>query len=270
MTLPPPAFEVRAALSEALHRSNRRIGVITGGRESGGLYLAILTGAGDGDAAQSHALDLMTKALGELGLAELVALIEVGAVPSRPVLGGGLHSVEAPPPLAYRCTTLPDGRTLSAACVGSLGEWYAYVENARGACWPGEALLKSSTSCSSCRRARMSSGSTTPSGNWPAIRRVRAFASSAPAATPSPWSASPGTHAICEVCRWQDDRVQFRDPDDRGGANRVSLREARENFARYSKSNSERRGPTRAPRPGEQPPGAQALLMRRRGRSSVP
>jgi hypothetical protein len=41
----------------------------------------------------------------------------------------------------------------------------------------------------------------------------------------------PGTFDICRVCGWEDDNVQFRDPDYRGGANRVSLREARDDFA---------------------------------------
>ena len=49
-----------------------------------------------------------------------------------------------------------------------------------------------------------------------------------------------GTHAICAVCNWEDDSVQFRDPDYVGGANRVSLREARENYRRHG--TSERRG----------------------------
>lgn len=33
---------------------------------------------------------------------------------------------------------------------------------------------------------------------------------------------------VCEVCDWEDDPVQFYDPDYRGGANAMSLNEARE------------------------------------------
>lgn len=40
----------------------------------------------------------------------------------------------------------------------------------------------------------------------------------------------PGTFFICPVCSWEDDRVQFRDPDYVGGANRESLRQARTRF----------------------------------------
>jgi Cysteine-rich CPCC len=39
-----------------------------------------------------------------------------------------------------------------------------------------------------------------------------------------------GSFEICPVCRWEDDGLQFRDMDYRGGANRPSLREARANY----------------------------------------
>ncbi|WP_404460578.1 CPCC family cysteine-rich protein [Sutcliffiella horikoshii] len=34
----------------------------------------------------------------------------------------------------------------------------------------------------------------------------------------------PGTYEICEICFWEDDEIQFRDPDYEGGANELSLR----------------------------------------------
>jgi hypothetical protein len=42
--------------------------------------------------------------------------------------------------------------------------------------------------------------------------------------------APPGTFEICPVCYWEDDEVQFRDPTYQGGANNVSLQQARINF----------------------------------------
>lgn len=39
-----------------------------------------------------------------------------------------------------------------------------------------------------------------------------------------------GTYEICHVCGWEDDNVQFDDPDFRGGANRNSLNECRAEF----------------------------------------
>ena len=41
---------------------------------------------------------------------------------------------------------------------------------------------------------------------------------------------SPGTFEICHLCGWEDDEVQLRDPDYRGGANSESLREAQCDF----------------------------------------
>ncbi|HNO77853.1 MAG TPA: CPCC family cysteine-rich protein [Phycisphaerae bacterium] len=49
----------------------------------------------------------------------------------------------------------------------------------------------------------------------------------------------PGTFAICAVCCWEDDPVQFENVSLRGGANRVSLCEARQNFQRIGASSEE-------------------------------
>ena len=43
----------------------------------------------------------------------------------------------------------------------------------------------------------------------------------------------PGTFDICDVCDWEDDRVQYDEPGLDEGANHVSLREARENYRKY-------------------------------------
>ena len=40
----------------------------------------------------------------------------------------------------------------------------------------------------------------------------------------------PDTYDICEVCFWEDDGVQFREPDYEGGANTVSLKQAQNNY----------------------------------------
>jgi hypothetical protein len=41
----------------------------------------------------------------------------------------------------------------------------------------------------------------------------------------------PGTFTICEVCDWEDDCVQFNDPDFEGGANIYSLRQSQHKYA---------------------------------------
>jgi hypothetical protein len=57
----------------------------------------------------------------------------------------------------------------------------------------------------------------------------------------------PGTFDICPICFWEDDRVQFRDPSYRGGANTVSLNEARANFETMGVADPESRDHVRSP-----------------------
>ena len=42
-------------------------------------------------------------------------------------------------------------------------------------------------------------------------------------------------HDICPVCGWEEDKVQLRDPDFAGGANEMSLNEARAAFREKTK-----------------------------------
>jgi hypothetical protein len=63
----------------------------------------------------------------------------------------------------------------------------------------------------------------------------------------------PGTYDICKVCFWEDDPVQFRDPDSAGGANAVSLNQARRNYAEHRVSEPRFKRNVRPPRPEEQP-----------------
>jgi hypothetical protein len=44
------------------------------------------------------------------------------------------------------------------------------------------------------------------------------------------YRVEPPTDEIFNVCFWHDDYVQFQDLDYEGGANRVSLNQARQNF----------------------------------------
>lgn len=37
----------------------------------------------------------------------------------------------------------------------------------------------------------------------------------------------PGTFEICDICGWEDDNVQYLNPDYSGGANAFSLNEAK-------------------------------------------
>jgi hypothetical protein len=61
----------------------------------------------------------------------------------------------------------------------------------------------------------------------------------------------PGTFEICPVCFWEDDNVQFEDPNYAGGANSVSLNQARENFKLFGAVSKEFVNQVRKPLPQE-------------------
>ncbi len=65
--------------------------------------------------------------------------------------------------------------------------------------------------------------------------------------------APPGTFAICPVCFWEDDNVQFDDPSYEGGANRISLIEARRNFMKFGARSEAHRHLVRGPTDDEKP-----------------
>lgn len=62
-----------------------------------------------------------------------------------------------------------------------------------------------------------------------------------------------GTFRICEVCFWEDDGGQLRDPDYASGANKVSLRDARQNFREHGASELRCVQYVRPPEPAEIP-----------------
>lgn len=76
----------------------------------------------------------------------------------------------------------------------------------------------------------------------------------------------PGTYELCPVCFWEDDGIPFEDPTYRGGANTISLNEARASFAAMGVSDlvfrDDVRGPTaeeergRVVQPSPRPRGA--------------
>jgi len=61
----------------------------------------------------------------------------------------------------------------------------------------------------------------------------------------------PGSYDICDVCGWEDDEVQLRWPDVRGGANSPSLIDAQANFAEFGSSEERRLPSSRPPTPSD-------------------
>jgi hypothetical protein len=58
---------------------------------------------------------------------------------------------------------------------------------------------------------------------------------------------------VCPVCWWEDDPVQFDDPDFRGGANVRSLNEAKDLFRSIGVADPKMKGRERPPNPDEIP-----------------
>lgn len=58
---------------------------------------------------------------------------------------------------------------------------------------------------------------------------------------------------ICPICKWEDDNVQLGNPDFTGGANKMSLNQAKANFAKYGAKSFEDVKRARKPLPEEIP-----------------
>jgi hypothetical protein len=63
----------------------------------------------------------------------------------------------------------------------------------------------------------------------------------------------PGTYDISPLCFWEDDPVQFKDLDYKGGANKISLRSARQNYRLFGAKDNDHIEVVRKPKPSEIP-----------------
>lgn len=61
------------------------------------------------------------------------------------------------------------------------------------------------------------------------------------------------TFQICPVCFWEDDGLQYEEPDYEGGANNVSLHQAQYNFRTFGASDKESLPDVRRPTDNERP-----------------
>ncbi len=61
-----------------------------------------------------------------------------------------------------------------------------------------------------------------------------------------------GSFDICLVCFWEDDPIQLNDPDYKGGANPMSLRQAQQNFLEFGACDREMLQNVRQPFADEQ------------------
>ena len=59
------------------------------------------------------------------------------------------------------------------------------------------------------------------------------------------------TYEICPVCFWEDDPIQFKNHDYEGGANRITLNEARRNYKCFGAKDKRFLCHVRPPNPDE-------------------
>jgi hypothetical protein len=254
LLLPLLPVEATDRLVAALHRADRRLGVASG-REGDGTRLILLTREPDEQAARAKAIRLVDEASKGEGLAhELADGVEIQRVARRALSPGRPRPVNAPADLPYRAVELRGGDVLRAAHEGPLGNWTVYLEGAEDRAWTGRSL-----------RAVLSELLELPHGRkedwvYEVIRRLAGRETPLGARYACPCcdcytldEPPPGTFVICPVCWWEDDNVQFADPDLPGGPNGPSLRQARESYRRVGVSKERHRARARRPFPEERP-----------------
>jgi hypothetical protein len=150
---------------------------------------------------------------------------------------------------------LPDGRVVDVRWSGPTGSWTASIRGAGETETTGRSVQRVLRQVTGVPRGA------SPSWFRDLIRRVAGTETSEGWRFRCPCceyltldDVPPGSFKICPVCRWEDDNLQYEDMDYRGGANRVSLWEARENFRRIGASDPARSARVRPPLSHEVPP----------------
>ena len=227
-----PGLDVagRDRLQAALHATERRLGVIVRGTEE----FILLTREADDRDARAFAARLLQEAGARAGLerGRLEAAVIEQIVARRRNLTGRPRRIEAPAG-RYRTVDVGERGRIQAMHAGPLGEWVVFRDEHRAAAVTGRDLLDVLDELYELPHGAKAqwvydvierlAGHQTPHGVRYACPCCDRHALTEP---PS------GTFEICPVCGWEDDGVQFRDPDYRGGANGASLREARDAYRR--------------------------------------
>jgi hypothetical protein len=238
----------RERLHMALHRADRKLGVILHGCD-----FVLLTREPDEPGARDYARAILAEA------AELAGLSpdEVAQAPITEVVRRVRDRTGAPrritaPAASYRTVDLGARGRIHALHEGPLGEWI--VERETDGAWAGRNLLNVLTEVFDLPFGRKDA--------WvhDLIAELEGRSTTLGLRYPCPCCdyltlvESPSTSfEICPVCRWENDWVQLDDMEYAGGANKPSLREARANYRNLGASDPGRAARARAPRPEEHP-----------------
>ena len=164
-----------------------------------------------------------------------------------------LRTVNAPE--ISRTATLPDGRSLSASRAGPTAEWFVRIGDDASRVVSDRWLLAALIELLELPRGDR------PDWLFELTRELSGYDTPLGRRYPCPCcdyltlpQPPTGTHWICSVCAWEDDRAQYCDLDYTGGANKVSLRQARAHYRGEGISEPGTRVRVRPPLPEEYPP----------------
>jgi hypothetical protein len=243
--------EGRDRLQAGLHAVERRLGVIVRGTEE----FMLLTREADEGAAGELARRLLVAAGSRAGIepGRLSCAVIERVVPRRRDLTGLPRRVEAPQG-RYRTVDVGERGQLHALHGGALGEWVVYRDDGRERAVAGRDLLAVIDELFELPHGRKAQWVYDAIESLAGQRTALGVRYACPCCDFLTLTEPPsGTFAICPVCWWEDDNVQFCDPDHTGGANGLSLRDARDTFRRIGVSKPRLLQHARPPLPEERP-----------------
>ena len=225
--LPPTSQAQADALLDALAAAApRQTGASVRISEHDACMEIVIDAAHEG-AARSEAVRILRACLESAGMiSERIAPTAVELVERPP--GMARRVEQLPEELEIRSVALDDGRTVRATFAGGLGDWTVQVGDEQP--WSGRAIrevldeaLELDEDDARMQQATRHLAGRLRDGRWrfacPCCERYTLD------------EPPPGTYDICDACGWEDDGIQFDDPEYRGGANEESLADARARWA---------------------------------------
>jgi hypothetical protein len=141
-----------------------------------------------------------------------------------------------------RRSILPDGRCIQAVQESPTDDWVVQLVGA-----DDESPVRHRWLLAAVNDLLGLRGGSKPSWVWETVEQLSGIDTPLGRRFPCPCCDKPvlkrpptGTFQTCPVCLWEDDNIQCVDLDQGGGANKVSLREARSNFRQFGTSDPER------------------------------
>lgn len=217
VSLPDLGLDAQDRLHHALHFVDRKLGVIVGQRD-GVPEFTLLTSESTERAARERAEWLLERAATSAGIGrEKLGRVEIKRVVTWERNLTGLPRIVRPPDGAWQTIDLGERGELRALHEGPLGDWIVYLSGDEDRAWAGRQLFSVLTELFDLPHGRKEpwvhalverlAGHETPLGIRYACPCCDFLTLEEPPV---------GTFAICPVCWWEDDNIQFDDLHRRG------------------------------------------------------